>query len=292
MRLQIQGFILSLCAAVFLLISGCATTTGFHNSGEITGVNLWQGDVFLRGDVIVPAGETLTIAPGTRVQFLPPARGEDSFTNHPFFPGSELIVYGRVVAEGTPENPIIFEAADSQGPPGSWGAINFQEDSSGSFSHCILTQADSALHSQNASVRIENCFFSNNLVAIRFNQTDILIRNNLIADNQTGIRFHYGAPKIVDNILADNQKGIFVTSFPRDYRISGNTIIGSRRYHVVFGEEVPDDVNMLNNYWGSEDSEEIAAGMFDGRRIEYIGRVLFEPFLTSPNPAAGPTWNR
>jgi len=49
---------------------------------------------------------------------------------------------------------------------------------------------------------------------------------------------------------------------------------------------------MRNNYWGSNDSDEIEAGMFDGRRVEYIGRVLFEPFLTSPNPVAGPTWNR
>jgi hypothetical protein len=292
MRLQIQWGTLCLGAAIILLISGCAATPGYQTCGEIAGGNFWKGDVFLRGDMIVPAGETLTIAPGTRVQFLPPARGEDSFTDHPFFPGSELIVYGRVVAEGTSENPIIFKAEDSQGPPGSWGAINFQEDSSGRFSHCILTQADSALHSQNASMRVENCFFSQNLVAIRFNQTDILIRNNLIADNQTGIRFHYGAPEIVDNIFSGNEKGIFVTSFPKDYRICGNTIIGSRRYHVVLGEEVPDDVHMRNNYWGSDDSDEIEAGMFDGRRVEYIGRVLFEPFLTSPNPVAGPTWNR
>jgi len=292
MGLRIQLFTLVVCAATLLLLSGCAATCAFHTSGEIAGANSWKGDVFLRGDVIVPAGETLTIAPGTRVQFLPPGRGEDSFTDHPFFPGSELIVYGRVVAEGTPENPIIFEAADSQGPPGSWGAINFQEDSSGRFSHCVFTQADSALHSQNASMRIENCFFSQNLVGIRFNQTDMLIRNNLIADNQTGIRFHYGSPEIVDNILTDNQKGIFVTSFPRDYQIYGNILMGSRRYHVVLGEEVPDDVRMVNNYWGSGDLEEIAARMFDGRRIEYLGRVLFEPFLTSPNPVAGPTWSR
>jgi hypothetical protein len=292
MGLRIQWFVLLFGVASLSLISGCAATPGFQTSGEFAGANFWQGNVFLRGDVIVPAGETLTIAPGTRVQFLPPDRGEDSFTDHPFFPGSELIVYGRVVAEGTPENPIIFEAADSQGPAGFWGAINFQEDSSGSFRHCVLTQADSAIHSQNASLRIENCFFSQNLVAIRFNQTDILIRNNLIADNQTGIRFHYGAPEIVDNILSNNDKGIFVTSFPRDYRISGNTIIGSRRYHVVLGEEVPDDVHMMNNYWGAGKLEEIESGMFDGRRVGYIGRVLFEPFLASPNPAAGPTWSR
>lgn len=43
-------------------------TSGVPNSRtEVSGT--WSGVVFVRGDVVVPAGKTLTIAPGTKVYF-------------------------------------------------------------------------------------------------------------------------------------------------------------------------------------------------------------------------------
>lgn len=56
-------------------------------------------------DLIVPAGVTLTIEPGVELYFAP---------------GTSLIVYGRLLAEGTPTQRILFTRRD-EGT--SWGAI-------------------------------------------------------------------------------------------------------------------------------------------------------------------------
>ncbi len=56
-------------------------------------------------DLVVPAGVTLTVEPGAELYFAP---------------GVSLLVYGRLLAEGTPAQPILFTRRD----PGTyWGAI-------------------------------------------------------------------------------------------------------------------------------------------------------------------------
>jgi len=104
------------------------------------------------------------------------------------------------------------------------------------------------------------------------------------------IRFHFGAPVIRNNVITDNEKGLFITSYPSDYFIEGNNIVGNRRYAVVLGEEVPDDVRMAGNYWGTDNPETIAAALFDGRKDDYLGKVLYGPFADAPFPSAGASW--
>jgi hypothetical protein len=59
----------------------------------------------VNSDLIVPAGVTLTIEPGVELYFAP---------------GTSLIVYGRLLAEGTPTQTILFTRRDE----GTyWGAI-------------------------------------------------------------------------------------------------------------------------------------------------------------------------
>ncbi|WP_305042759.1 right-handed parallel beta-helix repeat-containing protein [Geoalkalibacter sp.] len=279
-----------LAAFVLGILPGCAAPRPL--TGLLEGDLHWQGRVLLRGDVVIAEGAHLHIAPGTRVLFLPPAEGEDRLTLHPYFPGSELIVHGRIIARGTPEKPIEFRAADAQAGPGSWGAINLRESPEAIFSHCIFTQADSAIHSFGSKVLVEQSLFERNLVAVRFNTSEIRIAHNLIRDNDAGIRFHLGAPVVINNDLRDNNKSFFLTADPRDYRITRNNILGSRQYAVVLGEDVPDDVQMAENYWGTMDAQVIETQFFDGRRLEHLGRVRYAPLLDRPVPEAGPAWTR
>ncbi|WP_305046149.1 right-handed parallel beta-helix repeat-containing protein [Geoalkalibacter sp.] len=270
-------------------LTGCSVAQPL--TGVLEGDQHWRGRVLLRGDVVLAEGATLHIAPGTQVLFLPPVESEDLLTLHPYFPGSELIVHGRLVARGTPSNPIQFRAADPEAGPGSWGAINLRESPEALFSHCIFTQADSAIHSFGSRVRVEHSLFEHNLVALRFNTSEIVIEHNLIRENDAGIRFHLGAPLIVNNILRDNNKSFFLTSDPRDYHIRHNNILGSREYAVVLGEEVPDEVMMADNYWGTTDARSIEDGFFDGRRLNHLGQVRYQPLATQPFAEAGPAWS-
>jgi nitrous oxidase accessory protein NosD len=137
---------------------------------------------------------------------------------------------------------------------------------------------------------MEDSRIENNLFGLRFNTTDFLIKNNLLRSNGTAIRFHFGAPVIRNNVITDNEKGVFITSYPEGYVIEGNNIFDNRSYAVVLGEEVPDDVRMAGNYWGTDTPEMIAASLFDGRKDDYLGKVLFTPFVGKPFLAIGTTW--
>ena len=95
---------------------------------------------------------------------------------------------------------------------------------------------------------------------------------------------------IRNNVITENEKGIFITSYPRDYLIEGNNIVGNRRYAVMLGEEVPDDVRMAGNYWGTNNPEAIAASLFDGRKDDYLGKVLYGPFADAPFSSSGASW--
>jgi len=281
---------LGILTALLFGLAACVRPTP-PVSGTRDGEIHWRGRVYVDGDVIFAEGSRLVIAPGTEVIFLPPGAGRDRLTEHPNFPGGELIVKGELVAEGTAKAPIVFRHIDPQAPPGGWGGVNLTRSPRASFRFCRFTQADSAVHGQEATVSIEESLFENNLVGIRFFSSRMRIENNLLRRNGTAIRFHFGAPAIFRNELVDNQRALFLTSFPRDYRIEANNITGSREYSVVLGEEVPDDVLLPNNYWGSTDVAAIEATFFDGRRVDYLGSARIEPILDRPVAGVGISWN-
>ena len=83
--------------------------TLFARSGHTL---VWDGAMKLTGDVVVPAGTTLQIQPGSVIQ----AVATSDRSNHGNFPTkAELIVYGTLQAEG-----VTFQSAD---PGYSWGGI-------------------------------------------------------------------------------------------------------------------------------------------------------------------------
>lgn len=268
-----------------LVLVACTPLTPLNIiSTEITGEEIWRGRIAIDGDVIIAENAVVRVAPGTEIIFLSPSPGQDRLTDHPNFVGSELVVRGRLLAEGTAQAPITFRALDPLAPAGSWGAINLARSVGSRFRYCHFTQADSAIHSQEAQVEISCSTFTRNLVGVRFFGSQIKITDNLFSENGTAIRFHFGAPTIRGNLLQGNDKGLFITSFPKDYQITANTIVGSREAQVVLGEEVPDDLYLPGNYWGSVDRQEIASHFFDGQQSDYLGKIRFEPFLYEPPP--------
>jgi len=273
--------------------SSCATTVpGLSTSvtGVLRGNVSWQGTVFIGGDVMLEKGAKLTIAPGTEIVFLPPAPGQDIYTVSPNFPGSELIIRGTLIAEGTAAAPIFFRYVDPKASAGSWGGINLLESPETRLRQVRIIQANSAIHSHRSKVVIEESVVANNLFGLRFSSTNFLIQDNLLRENGTAIRFHFGAPVIRNNVITDNEKGIFITSYPDNYRIEGNNIVANRIYSVVLGEEVPADVRLTGNYWGTDKPEAIVTSFYDGRTDVFLGKVLFEPFEETSFSSIGVTW--
>ena len=274
-----------------LMLAGCLAERKPVVRGVLHGELTWQGDVLVAGDVILAEDVKLTILPGTRVRFMSPDAGPGGLVDHPHFPGSELIIKGQIHAVGTPSEPILFEAVEPDATAGFWGAINLFGSQEAVFEYCIFRQADSAIHSWDSQVYIEQSLFENNLVGVRFNDSEMLVENNLLRNNHTGIRFHFGSPVIFENEFIGNNINLFVTSHPRDYRIENNSFGTPAEYHVVFGEEVPEDVNLSRNFWDRANLSTEGSSFYDGRRISYLGRVIVEPQRMTPSSQVGLSWN-
>lgn len=285
-RLKSYQLLFGIC----FLLTACLAEKIPAVRGSLHGEIVWQGDILIAEDVVLEEDARLTILPGTRVRFLPAEADGGGWSEHPHFPGNELIIKGQVHALGTAEAPIIFEAVQPGAAAGFWGAINLVGSSEAIFEYCIFRQADSALHSWDSQVYVEQSLFENNLVGIRFNESEILIEHNLLRNNHTGVRFHFGSPVICENEFAGNAVNLFVTSHPRDYHIENNTFGHPAEYHVVFGEEVPEDVKLLRNYWVQKPLSSLVDSFYDGHRSAYLGKVLFEPQRTSPSSQAGLSW--
>ncbi len=283
-------FLSMVLGALCLMLVACSAKRNPVVQGVLHGELTWQGDVFVAGDVTLAEDVKLTILPGTRVRFMPADTGPDELVAHPHFPGSELIIKGQIQAVGTPAEPIVFEAVDPDATAGFWGAINLFGSQEAVFEYCIFRQANSAIHSWDSQVYIEQSLFEDNLVGIRFNESEILIEHNLLRNNHTGVRFHFGSPVICENEFVDNNVNLFVTSHPRDYRIENNFFGVPAEYHVVFGEEVPEDVNLAGNFWLHENPSAMFDSFYDGRRSPYLGKVLVEPQRASPSSQTGLSW--
>jgi hypothetical protein len=117
---------------MLLLFTGCRKSDYFldNGSGAIsdngtgTGTVTWTKDkkYVLEGFVFVNDGQTLTIEAGTVIRFKP-GKGENA---------SALIVArgGKIIAEGTAKDPIIFTAEDDdlilsvpKSERGLWGGL-------------------------------------------------------------------------------------------------------------------------------------------------------------------------
>lgn len=278
---------LYLIIIVSVVLAGCSARTLRVDSSDLAGDHFWQGRIDVYGDVVLSEGSRLNIAPGSELVFHPPGPGQDRWQSHPNFTGSELIIRGELVAEGSAEKPIVFRAADKNATAGYWGGVNVSGSPESRFSYCRFSQADSALHIQESTAYIEHSVFTKNLVGVRFHSSKILIEKNRFENNDTGVRFHFGAPVICRNVFVANRRGLFVTSHPSDFLIENNSFLDSSDYHIVLGEEVPEELPALRNWWGTTETDQILKKIYDGRRETHLGKVSFEPLRSFPDPAAG-----
>ena len=113
----------------------------FHNF-PIVGDVSWNGTISLFGDIVVFPGATLTIEPGTIIEF---GAGVDSHK----FPAqghgeddlAEIFVYGTLNAEGESTNPIHFRKDSRPGYQGvnTWGGIRIMPGGSRTLNYTSIS---------------------------------------------------------------------------------------------------------------------------------------------------------
>ena len=230
-------------------------------SGVLAADETWSGTVLLTGDVVVPEGITLTILPGTEVQFLPGYDGEASGD----FPALvELHIAGSLVAKGTAQQPIRFTSGAASPAPGDWGRIMIESASASShIEHAIVEYATIGITTVTGNLRLNSSQIQRNLQSglIVGGSGAARIENNIISRNAgSGMEVvYYASPLVLGNVISDNDAdGIWLQqSWEIMPVFHDNTITGNGRF--ALNNETGSDIDATNNEWGTTDTSVLDA---------------------------------
>ncbi len=293
------------------------------NKGIIDKDTIWQGDILIKGDVEVAKGATLTIMPGTVIRFEkieefgPQKLSKDKLSH---FPRAELIIKGKLYAQGTLENKITFTSAEESPSPGDWGAVNFLDSVDNIIEFCVFTYGHTAVHCHSAQVVIAYSTFHYNGVAIGQknakglpNKCVVPILYNRITENGGGVLFGGGSTPTVAhneinnntffgiyakkggvanvryNNIKNNGKGVIFFKV-KDIFLRDNNIVDNKDYNVSMLDGQSTDIMLQNNWWGTTDTAKIKDLVRDKKRDDTLGSVDFSNILKKPVAGAGLLW--
>ena len=187
MRLAVKT-ILPIVVLALLLVIPCRS-----QAVVLTADTVWKGDIALTEDILVPAGVTLTIAPGTVIRV---SSAESSKTDPEYLsPLVELTVRGKLRAEGEPLAPIVF-SSEGERKASTWAGI-FIDGGTASLRACRIESAETAVHLLNGTLNLHDATLAGNRYGIVLQGKDAAIRGegNRVTDNDYGLVIFNGAPE-------------------------------------------------------------------------------------------------
>lgn len=113
-----------------------------------------------------------------------------------------------------------------------------------------------------------------------------IIEHNLISSNGwSGIGLSLRTASICDNIISLNEENGIVCGLSAGEKLTPhyNNIFGNGGKGIKNSRDAT--INATHNYWGSADGP---SGYGNGHGDEVDKNVIYEPWLTEPNPDAGP----
>jgi len=181
---------------------------GGEFEGTISGYALMtkaNSPYIITGDIIVDYGAQLIIEPGVEVRFSyisdPDNNGQED-TN-----AADLIVYGKLFAEGSATEPILFTSNEDPALKGDWGGIRFSSDEGTStIYHATIEMAkDGVWTKEFCNIEISDCEIRTNIdcgVYLGSNSNAAIVDSTVI-HNTTGIG-NYGTMIIRGCTISSN----------------------------------------------------------------------------------------
>jgi len=208
-------FSAALCSAEILRYEG---------EGTLFEDTVWEGDVLVDGILTVASGVTLEIRPGTRIRFTRSDNNTDGIGEH------EIFVQGRLRAEGTADEPVLFTSAETSPAPGDWGAVNMMASEEGNrLAYCIFEYAYRGFHAHFSRAELMDDRFRHNVRGIQFQESTVDMRGCRIHDNINGMQFRNSTVTMTDTIVADNYwgiRGVYSDLAMNGCRVSDNLVNG------------------------------------------------------------------
>ncbi len=139
-------------------VSSYSENVSIVPAGRIAEDTMWTralSPISISGDLIVPAGRTLTIEPGVTVSFSSEDAGRTGFS--PLI--CEMIVEGTLIADGSLQEPVKLISASSSPGRGDWNGlriISTRTQNPSSLKHLIVSGAETGVALYDAPVTLEN----------------------------------------------------------------------------------------------------------------------------------------
>lgn len=220
----------------------------------ITSDTIWEGEVLVEEDIVVPKGITLTVKPGTVIKVVP---SESTKTDPEYMsPLTEITVRGVLRTEGTEALPVSFTVkdekpeaglyADSDGGAHVWAGIII-DGGSAYLKSCKINGAETGVYLIKGILEIKDSVLRNNRygVVMQAEKTKVSMKGTIVNENEYGL-FYLGdvkADTAGNTIKGNSKKDIYIhkvrdNGYVKEYK-SGKKEL-SRRYRdeVLLGDMV------------------------------------------------------
>lgn len=151
---------------------------------------VWQGEVKVSEDILVPKGITLTIKPGTTVRV---AVAESTKTDPEYIsPLTEITIRGALKVEGTRKAPVEFIGEDNR--TGNWAGIIIDRGKA-DMNFFRIKNAETAIYSLDGNLQMNGAILQDNRYGLVLQgiKSDTVQENSLITGNDYGVFTLQGA---------------------------------------------------------------------------------------------------
>ena len=160
------------------------------SAGVLTADTVWQGEIAVDEDILVPAGVTLTVRPGTTIRVT---AAESTKTDPEYLsPLTEITVRGRLMVEGADGAPVVFAGEGKKA--GEWAGI-IVDRGTAALSGCRVTGAETGVTVIDGTLRLQRATLQDNRYGLTAQgaKAEVAAEESRITGNDYGLFTLQGA---------------------------------------------------------------------------------------------------
>ncbi len=156
--------------------------------------------VLVKGALVVAPQATLRIDPGTRIWFAS-APGSAEL--------ARLVIQGRIVANGTMQQPIVLAPALNQPLAGDWGGVVLlNSEKKNSFDHCRIEGAQTGIEAHFSRFSGRGVMISKSRTGIALYDSEAGLQGSVISRCDRGGKLADSELDLRDSTLQENRQGL------------------------------------------------------------------------------------